>query len=282
MQVETNAASLRCALGSLPARSVATLNRVACLDAFRGLTSELMQRPLWQSQTEKKSPAAPLEPSARPRRVKTPMGWTSPDADPNALLLASVVPSSPPSLLSRGVRSLARFGLAVWSVRTGDVLPWLGSLRPGVRWSLVACASVIPVLGLYQGAASSAASRTTQALTPATLTPAVSASNAAPPVARGVAATPVPQPTPVAEPATERVAMADPAPPDSPSEGAEAAEAAQPEAAAPLDDQPSTGTDPSESHAHKHRKGAKKTKARATKHVTKSSSRRHRAKPDAE
>lgn len=222
-----------------------------------------MQRSLWQSQ-KKKSPAATLQPSAKLQSVKTPMGWTSPDSDANALLLASVLPSKPPSLLMHGVRALRRFGLAVWSVRTGDVLPWFGSLRPGVRWALVACVTITPVLGFYQSVASSAATRTTQALTPA---PAPPASVETPQALAQVEPTSLPA---AAELPREQAQPAEPP----------SSEAAAVEEAAGLEEQAPPNPEPAP-QAHKHRKSSKKAKARATKHTTKASSRRQHSKPDA-
>jgi hypothetical protein len=195
------------------------------------------------------------------------MGWSSPNTDPNALLLASVAPSAAPSLLSHGLRALGRFGLAIWSVRTGDVLPWFTSLRPEVRWALVACVTVAPVLGFYQSVASSAATRTTQALTPA---PALPAAASAP------EATTLAAPTSVVQPQlhAEQAPRAEPPP---------SAEAQSPvlEATTGLEEQAPPSAEPSAPPAHKHRKSAKKAKPRATKHTTKASSRRH-PKSDAE
>jgi type IV secretory pathway VirB10-like protein len=200
------------------------------------------------------------------------MGWSSPNTDPDALLLASVVPAAPPSLLRHGLRALGRFGLAVWSVRTGDVLPWFTSLRTELRWALVACVTVVPVLGFYQSAASSAATRTTQALEPAPARPAAAVG------APRAPALALAEPTPL--PAQPQLPAEQAAPAESPR--SEEEKAAPLEAASGLEEQAPPSAERSAPQAHKHRKSAKKAKPRATKHTTKTSSRRQHPKPAAE
>lgn len=188
------------------------------------------------------------------------MSASWPDADdPNAQLLASVLPPRPTSLGAR-----VREGLEdLWSSRGAPAYAWLSSQQPWLRWAFVGVATLGPVLGLAQRVASNPAAHTTHALAQARVGSSVPIAAAS--MLPSTAAAPRAALTEARAASTVEASAGNVAAPT----------AAAPVVAPSVDEPSAPALDSSERTADKPKK---KSKSRASHRATKASTRHHRAK----